>query len=74
MVLRTYFKNLNSIERYYGNYQVLMITNPDPFSDAQYVVPEGYKLVFFADRNIFITSNNQTFTIKPRQVYFFYKE
>jgi alpha-amylase len=86
MVIRADFKNLIAIERYYGNEQILMITNPDPFSDAQYVVPDGYKLVFFADlnnhdtgfifedRNIFITSNNQTFTIKPRQVYFFYKE
>ncbi|MCD6105611.1 MAG: hypothetical protein J7J43_07575 [Thermosipho sp. (in: Bacteria)] len=85
MLIRADYKNLIAIERIFGNQQVLLLVNPDPFSESEYVVPEGYRLIFFADlnspndgftfedKNILLTKN-ETYIIKSRQVYFFLKE
>lgn len=85
MLIRADYKNLIAIERIFGNQQVLLLVNPDPFSESEYVVLEGYRLIFFADlnspndgftfedKNILLTKN-ETYIIKSRQVYFFLKE
>jgi alpha-amylase len=85
MFIRADYKNLIAIERIFDNQHVLLITNPDPFSESEYIVPKGYRLIFYADLNspndgfIFedkdiLLTDSERYIIKPRQIYFFLKE
>ncbi|SHH58299.1 alpha-amylase family glycosyl hydrolase [Thermosipho atlanticus] len=85
MSIKSDQKNLVVIERSYYNQKALVLINLDPFKENYYVIPTGYKQVFYADLNSpangFIFSTEEkiikqsiTYTVKPRQVYIFVYE